>query len=172
MFWVRDKQDARHERIRRLVTRDDAGIAVLVAAADFEWTIRRGILALGRSSTRRTKEQMQGAHGLDRYKEVWSSEVAVRDDERLPRLIKDWKYFRTEAFPLRNRLVHGITGTVGVAYARDRVESVLGASIAITQFARDRGYDLYARLSVRRDPPGGIAGLRQAAMTGRVRRSR
>jgi hypothetical protein len=48
---VSDTQENRHAQIRRLLVDQKAVIAVLLAAADVEWTIRRAIIALGTSPT-------------------------------------------------------------------------------------------------------------------------
>ncbi len=93
-------------------------------------------------------------HGLDRYKDAWRSEVGRRFPESgsLPRLISNWQFLKEQAFPLRHRLVHGIEGSVGAGYARERTLALLEASKALCAFAMAHDVDLYARLPVRRKP--------------------
>ncbi len=66
MFLVRDRIEARHEKIRTFMGSDDAAIAVLLAAADFERTVRRAILALGNTPTKQLRTKVLGASGLRR----------------------------------------------------------------------------------------------------------
>ena len=42
-FLIQDNQLGRHEKIRSYLTDDNAIIAVLLAAIDLEWTLRRTI---------------------------------------------------------------------------------------------------------------------------------
>jgi hypothetical protein len=57
MFWVKDTREERYSRIRNFLTKEDAAIAVLLAAANLEWTPRRAIVLLSASArpTVRTK---------------------------------------------------------------------------------------------------------------------
>jgi hypothetical protein len=66
MFWVRDSREERYSRIRKFLTKDDAAIAVLLAAANLEWTLRRATILLGKSerTTLRNKLQQYAATSL------------------------------------------------------------------------------------------------------------
>ncbi len=129
----------------------DIIIGVLLAAMNFEWTVRRAIVALGwQKNTTIRKDDLRSCHGLDGYNEAWKNQVTPRFGERLPRIIPDWNYLKTEAYPLRHLLIHGEKTATGVEYARDRRDSVLATSNAVAQFARSKGVDLYAPLPVRK----------------------
>jgi hypothetical protein len=145
MFLVNDTIDKRHARIRSYLEKEPV-IAVILAAVDFEWTIRRAILSLGTSPTRVIREEvLNKASGLDTYNECWKKEVKSRLKQGLAEVVPDWKYFKYEAYPLRHRLVHGAIGTTGISYARDRVEAILKASKAVAEFALNNGEPIYGR---------------------------
>ena len=142
MFLVNDTLAERHEQIRSL----EPFIGVILAAADFEWTVRRAILALGTRPTKDIRQDVLGrVSGLERYKNAWKEEVYPRLGKHLAEIIPQWEFFSTDAYKLRNRLVHGVKGTVGEDYARERMESILAASRALNDFAETLGEPLYGR---------------------------
>jgi hypothetical protein len=149
-FLVGDSQPTRHARIKGFLTEEEPVISVILAAADFEWTVRRAILALGRSPNANIRTGVLAkCSGLDKYRDAWKVEVKPRFGSGLPEVIADWAGFR-DAFGLRHRLVHGVAGTTGIDYAATRVESVLRASADLAAFAAANGIDLFARLPVRK----------------------
>ena len=151
MFWVADTRVERHLRIRSFMGRE-ATIGALLAAVDFEWTLRRAIIALGYSPNRIIRETtLKECHGLDGYKLAWRSEVGRRFPQigRLPELIDDWCFLKKQAFLFRHQVVHGIKGNAGESYASQRRDALLSASEAICDVASKQRVDLYARLPVR-----------------------
>ena len=74
MFLVSDDSPTRELRIRAALTTEPA-IAVILGAVHVEWTVRRAILALGRSPNIVLRVQLTRAHGLDQYKDLWKAEV-------------------------------------------------------------------------------------------------
>ena len=147
MFLVHDTLEERQEKI---ASYDDPFVAVLLAAADFEWTVRRAILALGISTTKEIKEDvLSRCSGLDKYKDAWKKEVEPLTGKGLSEIIPDWQYVKEKAYPLRNRLVHGIEGSVTSQYAQERVKAILSASKAVAEFADSFGEPLYGRRIVR-----------------------
>ena len=143
MFLVKDTIQKRHEKIRSFLEVDRA-IAVLLAAADWEWTVRRAILACGRSSKKDLRENaLRKCHGPIKYAECWKKEVTPRFHNKLETLIDDWEFFHKDAFQLRNNLIHGVQGTVGQEYARKRVEFMISASKAIIEFSETNGAHIY-----------------------------
>ncbi len=152
MFLVSDTPKARQEKIRLFLEREPA-IAVLLAAADFEWTVRRAILALGTNPTKFIREKViNRASGLDDYKDSWRKEVKPRFGVGLAEVIPAWEFFKKQAYPLRNRLVHGVSGSVGTPYATERVEAILRASAALVTFAECHQVPIYGR-HIRRTKP-------------------
>lgn len=147
---VGDTQAERHARIRAFLDKGEPVIAVLLSAADFEWTVRRAILALGESPNVDIRAHtLKGCSGLDKYKQAWTKEVKKRFDQGLAEVVSDWETFKT-SFDLRHRLVHGVTGTTGIDYARTRVEAIMRGSADVAAYARRQSVDLFGRLPVRR----------------------
>jgi hypothetical protein len=132
------------------LTRNDAGIAVVVAAADFEWTLRRAIVALGiRPNKVIRSETLSKCFGLESYKRAWNREVLPHVKRRLTEVVPDWHTF-TKCYELRNRLIHGTEPPPFVKYATEHVEPILAATTALVQFAKDHGEDLERELRSRR----------------------
>lgn len=153
-FLVSDTQMERHAKIRGFLGEGEWFIAALLSAADFEWTVRRGILALGQSPTVEIRQNtLVTCTGLDRYKDAWKREVKPSRGHGLPEVIPDWQGF-TRAFKLRHTLIHGIRGTAELSYASERVERILRASEAVCTYAHTHDVNLYQRLPVRRRPRG------------------
>lgn len=155
-FLVSDTQLQRHTKIRSFLDEGEWFIAVLLSAADFEWTARRGILALGHRPTVDIRQgTLATCTGIDRYKEAWKLEVKPTRGHGLPEVIPEWERFR-RAFQLRHTLVHGIRGTAEQSYAAERAERILQASQAICTYAQIHTVDLYQRLPVRRRLRGNL----------------
>jgi hypothetical protein len=131
MFLVKDTIQKRHQMIRSFLDKEPA-IAVLLAAADFEWTVRRAILACGSSSIKDLRQRK--LNGPFAYAACWKTEVTPRFHKTLQTVIRDWELFR-RAFQLRHKLIHGIQGTTGRDYACRQVEIIISASNSIVEFA-------------------------------------
>lgn len=150
MFLTSDTFADRQKRIRSF-DNNDAFIGVLLATMDFEWTLRRAIIALGYQKNSTIRDQvLANCSGIDRYKDAWKQQVKPRQGVTLPSIVSDWEFLKNQAFPLRHRLVHGIKAATGVQYARERRDCLLDASKAVVDFSATKGVDLYARLPVRR----------------------
>jgi hypothetical protein len=146
MFLINDKQTTRHEKIRSYLQKEPV-IAVILAAADFEWTARRAILALGRSPTktinaRFDRERKGGPAAL---KEYWKIEVKPRLKTDLARILPNWGELAKNAYQLRNRLVHGADGSVGNKFAARAVETMLKGSKVIADYALEQGEPVYGK---------------------------
>jgi hypothetical protein len=148
-FLVDDNQRDRHTKIRSFLTEEAAVIAVLLAAADLEWTLRRAIRALGTAPTADLRDERISS--LNGYKNLWKAEVSSHTSVELDQVIGDWAML-VDAYTLRHQLIHGAQGTTGLAYAAPRVERVLDASRKTFEFAKNHGVDLCARLPVRLRP--------------------
>lgn len=146
MFFVSDTQAQRHEMIRSFLTEDRAPIAVVLAAVDFEWTVRRSILSLGTNPTLHIRlVVMKKNSSLDDYKESWKVEVQPWLKRSLPQLIPHWSDLRA-AFHQRGKLVHGVVGSVKLEYAAKSVEDILTASKLLEDFAVNHEGTLYRRI--------------------------
>lgn len=151
MFLVSDKTENREKRIRNFLTKDDCAIAVLLAAAHFEWSVSRAILALGTKPNKELRTILVNCYGIDKYKDLWAQEVVPgRKIGRLPVVIKEWATFK-KAFNLRHSLIHG-RDSCSLAYAEPRVISILQASCDVHHACAVEGIDLHVRLKVRRKP--------------------
>jgi len=151
-FLVDDTQPDRHDRIRLFLANRENVIAVLLAAADFEWTVRRAILALGTSPNADIRSKvLSRCSGLEKYKEAWTREVKQQRGKCLKEVVSNWDEFK-EAYKLRHTLVHGVAGTTGRDYAEVRINRILAASAAVCAYSLDQGIDLYSRLPVRQRP--------------------
>lgn len=149
MFLVSDVTVSREKKIRSLLTKDDCAIAVLLSAAHFEWTISRGILALGTLPNKELRKEVGRCHGLDSYKNLWAKEVIPgRNIGRLPAIIQGWAVFK-EHFNLRHMLIHG-RQSCSLNYAEPRVNSILKAASDVSAACAQQGIDLHQRLKVRR----------------------
>lgn len=141
MFLCNDTFTGRHEQIRSL----DPCMGVILAAADFEWTVRRAILALGVQPTKDIQQNvLSKISGLNGYRDAWKKEVVPYTGKQLPDLVPNWDFFQKEAYPLRDKLVHG-KGAVSEASARECMECILAASRALIFYAEGYGETLYSR---------------------------
>lgn len=142
MFLIDDTLTGRQKKIRSY----EPFVGVVLAAADFEWTVRRGILALGVSPTKEIRDGvLKRCSGLEQYKIAWNKEAKLLTGKALTEVIPDWGYFKNKAFPLRHRLVHGVDGSVTKQYASERIESILSASKAIVDLAVTHDEPIYGR---------------------------
>lgn len=149
MFFVGDKPHDRERKIRNYLS-EDPMIAILLAAANFEWTVGRCIIFLSSSPNVEVREQLAKCHGLDKYKDLWKREV-IGNDPSIPPLtqvVKKWAEFQ-KAFMLRHILIHG-RGTCSRDMALGPIELMLSAVDDLNAFASSRGKDLYGRVPVRR----------------------
>ena len=151
MFLVDDTLEKRQAYIKRQLKYDPI-LAVFLAAADFEWTIRRAILALGRNPTKYIREEVLGnCSGLKAYKDAWKKEAKPICGDNLADVVPDWQFFK-EAYKLRHRLIHGVIGTTGNYYATVRVNAILAASKSIADYASSKNEPLFGRKIIRRKP--------------------
>jgi hypothetical protein len=156
MFFVSDSQKERHTRIRAFVTDESATIAVILAAVDFEWSVRRAILALGTSPTKHIREvvfaKFHGGYG--NYADAWKKEVAVWLKQSLDQAIPHWSRLtdkKVGAVRLRGQIVHGAHVSVSANFASPRVEDWLAASTLLEALANEHRTSLYKRI-VRKIP--------------------
>ena len=110
------------------------GVAVISAASDLEWTLRRAIVALGMSPNRDIHKKIEKTSGLRIYAKHWNAEVGTRFNQSLELLIADWDNFVDKTYKLRHKLVHGAISKTTTEYATPRVEEILRATKAIIDF--------------------------------------
>ena len=141
MFTYRETIQKRREKIESFLTKEHSGIAVILAAANFEWTLRRAILALGKKPTAILRKEIEKTSNLDSYKDLWAEKV-IKGVQGLPAIIPGWAELRT-SYKLRHELVHGNKGTTGLEYAWARVDAFLEASKALNDYVISKGAPIY-----------------------------
>ncbi len=151
MFLVNDSMESRHQKIRSFLPTEPV-IAILLAACDFEWTLRRAVVALGTSTNRVVRDNvLRLCHGPDDYKRAWQEEVSGRTGIRLPRVVGNWESLKRDGYGLRNQVVHGIAVRPSLQKGRRSVDAFLRASTALAAFAETHDAPLVGRrLPVRR----------------------
>lgn len=110
--------------IQRLVLEGDHCIALVVAAADFERTIRRAIIGLASEPTADVRERIERKYNtIGKYGQAWTHFVEpVRElslHEVLPVIDRIKNAFRS-----RNKLVHGQQGGASLDYVQPRIEII------------------------------------------------
>ena len=159
MFFVSDTQQDRHKMIRAFLSQDKATVAVLLAAVDFEWSIRRAVLALGGSTTKHIRHSVLGkkdVSGPKGYKDAWNPEIGDHLKITIDQAIPHWGRLIDPdrgAFRLRNQIAHGIRGSVSLELATAKVSDFLLASQCLANLAEKYNTSLFRRI-VRRKPRG------------------
>ena len=151
MFLVSDRPFDRHARIRSFLL-SDPGIAVLLAAVNLEWTLKRALLALSQEPTADVRESLRSVFQLERYSKEWRQRLRWRGAKRLPQIVLRWQAVN-KAFSLRSRLVHGM-GSCSTSFAAPHVEVLIEAAELIQEYANSRDVDLYAPLKTRKRAKG------------------
>ena len=151
MFLVSDTPSGRAAKLKRVAALD-SNVAVIVAAAHLEWTIRRAIIVLSPLPNHELRPHLAKARGLMDLKRVWANDIARGTGHpRLPVLIADWQFVNEKAWALRNRMIHGGAGA-GERVALLQFHRLLEAAEVIRRYVESQGANLYRRLPVRRKP--------------------
>ena len=144
LFLNRDSRAARTRQIRRFLrVGSSPGIAVLLAAADLEWTLLRVISGVGRVTIKSLDQKR--ITGLDGYEVQWGILMKhTKSYKPLCKVVADWALLQGH-FKLRNKLIHGVQGSSGVTYAARPVGTMLDASQRLYKFGTNRGIDIFER---------------------------
>jgi hypothetical protein len=149
MFRVGEDKEIKERKIRTYLAIEPM-IAVLLAAANFEWTVGRCILFMSPSPNVEIRQRLMKCSGLGRYADLWKKEL-VRHDASMPlltRIVRHWGRFN-DAFQLRHKLIHG-RDTCTHKMATGPVETMLSATSDLYEYSRIRNVDLHSRLPIRR----------------------
>ncbi|MDL2279801.1 hypothetical protein LJC15_03945 [Desulfovibrio sp. OttesenSCG-928-G11] len=141
MFLVTDDREERSKKIREFID-IDVEVAVLVAAADFEWTCRRCILALGTSPTKYIRNNVLKGKTFTKYPQIWKQEVYPMYLISIEDLLPNFSFKGNAAFDLRNQIIHGEVGKVKFENGKETVEEILSATERLTDFAEEKGYPI------------------------------
>jgi hypothetical protein len=148
MFLVKDDMRSRERKLRQFI-KSDASIGLIFSEINFEWILRRAIIALGSSSSAEVRAELGNkSGGMDGYKQVWNKEVYPKTRKRLCEIIPEWMNLM-KAIRMRNILVDGVESYSWDKAAENAI-TVLRASKSLIQFCNENGVDVFQRLPVRR----------------------
>ena len=148
MFLALEQPKFREAKIRSWLDKEPS-VALLVAAAHFEWTVCRALLLLSNRTNREIRFALEKVYGPERYKDFWRSELRhLPEAQSLPKIITDWKAV-TDAFSARNRLIHG-RDRYTRNMARPHMENLLKSAAEVREYCSRCGANFGARLPVRK----------------------
>lgn len=150
MFFVSDSLVGRQKLIRSYMGKQ-ATLGALLSVIDFEWTVRRAIISLGYKPTKQVRDDIDRCSGAVAYKDKWREHVVPRFGTPLESVVPDWNALKDGSFTMRHKIVHGVNVSAKEQDAIENRETALKASAAICAFASQHGFDLYAKLKVRRN---------------------
>lgn len=144
MFLVSDGQSGIERRVRDWFLREPS-VGLVVAAVYFEWTISRAIICLSKSPNVDLRKVIEKTYGLGSYEKLWAREVSSGP---LASVVRNWQGLK-DAFNERNILVHGRDRRTS-KMAAPHLEALLAGAADVWTYCTLAGYDLGARLPVRR----------------------
>jgi hypothetical protein len=105
MFSINETRENRVELLKKLLDVDHC-VALVIAFLDFEWTIRRCVMALGRSRTSVIRDKFSGKRPLDFYCKDETTEQDMQEEKiriyhPVSGLDKYNKIWTMEVLPLR-----------------------------------------------------------------------
>ena len=148
MFLASDQKEQRELKVRRYLA-SDAGMSLVLAAVNFEWTVCRAVLFLSRSPNSELRARMREYYSLDGYKNLWKLEVVGKKRRKpLAKVVRNWSSVRS-AFAARNVLVHG-RDRYTRNMAEPHIESLLKGVAYVDNYCRLLGCSLHDRMPIRR----------------------
>ena len=156
MFAISYGSVEREERIRRYLEEDHI-VAIILAATHFEWMIKRAIIKLSKSPTKKLRELLEKTHVLmdGRSQQVslqtlWTREIASKYNKAaLGTVIPNLTLIKDKAKKIRGFVVHG-NGVASKKNAILAVDQYLAAAKKLREFSANNGQNLDKRLSPRR----------------------
>lgn len=145
MFFVSDSQEFKQRKVRAYLQKEPM-IAVLLAAANFEWTVGRCILIMSQLPNVEVRERLIRCSGTGKYAQLWNKELVTQDPTIPPlnQIVQHWTRFEY-AFQLRHKLIHG-RDTCTRKMAAEPAETLLAATSDLYRFAESRNKELNNRL--------------------------
>ncbi len=138
MFRYDDPLDVQYKKIQKFLDDEEAVVALIASALNYERIVQRAIIALGTTPTDSFRKKLKWT-SFKGYPKVWKKRA--NQNIQLKDIIEDWGKLK-DAFKLRNALVHGEKGTTGCSYAKDRIETIFKATEAVFEFCNTKGVDL------------------------------
>ena len=152
MFSFSVSIEDRLSKLQRLVSEGDHCIALVVAAADFERTMRRAIVGLSAEPTADVRERIEKKYNtIGKYNLAWTRFVEPVRQSPLQEALSEFDDVRN-AFRSRNKLVHGQQGGAKLGYVMPRLEIIIAGTTKLTAFALSHSVDLTARIKIRQRP--------------------
>lgn len=148
MFLASDREIRRAAKVRRHL-KAEPGLALLLGAVNFEWTVCRAVLFLSSTPNSKLRARIRAVRSFDGYKELWKSEVLILPNHRsLAEIVHNWHAIK-KAFEKRNALVHGQDRCTR-NMAMPHIEALLKGVGYIESYCESVGKPLYQRMPVRR----------------------
>ncbi len=153
-FLVRDGLVNRHNLIRK-VYRNNVAMGIQIAHANYEWTMQRAIVALGRKMQVKPRLlQLDKGLSLNQYTRIWDGLFVKSEGKQsimpLMKIIKDWENFSKKGFILRHVVAKTHKGEVAIGYREENLEILLSATEDVYKYLKSLGVDLYARMQPQR----------------------
>jgi hypothetical protein len=179
MFYVNQLQNQRHDFIEAFLNKDETcPIAIILAAVDFEWTLRRVILACGNAKSKdilnrlmyKSLNQYKKAY-FDLHKENISEDEEKRHEnkiwspsgldaykkmwkqeingERLGSVLKNYESL-ISAYDVRNRIAHGISVPIKREYASEVTKIFLVESKNLAEKSKKNGGNIFSKIDRRK----------------------
>jgi len=156
MFRVHDGRKKRKSMVTKYAAKDPY-VGVLLAAADFEWTCRRAIQAMGTGSTKGIRYELfeQQAFGL-RLNKGWEKQVKQKSKgiTKFEDIFSVWAKKNCLAYVIwadieyammwRNKLIHGIESDIGDSDGRKCVNILECACDILDQYLTHLNVNIYA----------------------------
>ena len=151
MFALSIKRKERREIID-VVAKINIGAGIALAAADYEWTLNRCILVLGKSPTITLRDKLCNYNTKnDKLKEIWKEEI---NNSSLPAIFENndknikWQDLKF-ARDYRNLLMHGIECNIEDEIGLAVIYIYESACEILYHFALSQDKDIYDRLRPR-----------------------
>ncbi len=133
-----NSRQTRRERIEAIAELEPS-IAFLAAVFDFEWMVRRAILALSACPTPDIRAYLKKEHGWETYKKAWKRFVKLENGPTtlIDAIVSDSSQRNavasaiSDAFKARHPLVHGANGFIPDDIAKYNMKLLLGTSDAL-----------------------------------------
>jgi hypothetical protein len=127
---------------------EDPAISLLLATANFEWTFRRIVIALGITPNVDLRIKFKNYVGLEKFKILWKEEVSFKQKQpAITTVIKNWNELK-KGFELRNKLIHGVESTTKY-FAEPKILSILEATNYLREFSISNNYNPEDKLPIR-----------------------
>ena len=156
MFSISEKRDGRKEMIGKVAS-VNVRAGIILAITDFEWTLIRSILVLGKTPTVELRDKLlDKSTKFDKIETIWNEEIKAQP---LKKLFDEWASQNglkpvewndiKAAREVRNILVHSGESSVDDETAHAIIRLLEKACDILCAFAKSKGKELYDNLKPR-----------------------